>query len=70
MDEKGEVSLAIEEMRREDEARCEATIARLLDAMRSDVFVAARLIEQIESEYEPGSLPREAVERFREECRA
>lgn len=60
----------VDAVQREDEARCERIISELLDAMRTDVFVAARLIEQIESEYKAGSIPRRAVVRFREECRA
>lgn len=41
----------VDAMRREDEARCERIISLLLDAMRSDVFMAASLIEQIEAHY-------------------
>ena len=61
---------AIDRMRLDDEARCERVISLLLDMMRSDVWRAALLIEQIEAEYEEGTIPRHAVARYRKECRA
>ena len=60
----------IDATRREDERRCEAMIALLLDAMRSDVWVAAVLIEYIEADYDEDSIPGVAVARFRKECGA
>jgi hypothetical protein len=61
---------AIDKMRREDEARCEATVVLLVDAMCADERQAALLIERIEEEYEEDTIPRQAVARYRKECAA
>ena len=68
IDEVREALREIDRMWSEDEARCERQIRELLNAMRSDVWTAAALIERIEERYDADSIPGEAVARYRREC--